>query len=590
MAPAATATAAPVLTRWIGRLAGESAPIATRQRFVLAGIDWLGPPQAHIELRARHVTRGWTPWVRASVLGHDSDRGETIAHALVGEPIWTGPADAVQLRSAGVVEGLNVHLVLAAAVADPGDHDSAGADPGDHDSADAGQSAGARQSAGTGQSAGRTAGPAAALPLATPDLPAGPGQPPIIARSAWARGLLPRVAPAYGEIRVAFVHHSVNANGYSSAEVPAMLRSIYVFHTYSRGWNDFGYNFAIDAYGRIWEGRAGGIDRPVIGAQAGGYNVESFGAVLLGDFSATLPTSAARAALAHLIAWKMALHGVPVTGKVTVEVDPPDAFYTRFRPGQHVSLPRIAGHRDGCTTDCPGYDMYVNGMPPLRKSVGQLIGRQMALTLDIGPARASRHARPPYAIAPSTRIKPPTYLDLETVTTTAGRELPLHGFLRTLAGDPLRSARIALQDLSSTRRDDPETTLESAITNKHGLWTALLKPHSNLLLRALHADAPAAASAVIVVGVRPEVTLELKQETGEVRASGTVTPAKPQIVLEVRSAGGVHRVIKQLTITAEGGSFAARIKLPPGRYWISAQTPADASNVAGGSPQVAARI
>ena len=28
-----------------------------------------------------------------------------------------------------------------------------------------------------------------------------------------------------------------------------MLRSIYVFHRYGRGWNDIGYNFAIDRFG-----------------------------------------------------------------------------------------------------------------------------------------------------------------------------------------------------------------------------------------------------------------------------------------------------------------------------------------------------
>jgi hypothetical protein len=537
---------------------GEGVPFQAPQHFVLAGIDWQGPAQTRIELRARHVTRGWTPWVQASVLGHDSDRGETIAHALVGEPVWTGPADAVQLRSAGVVEGVNVHLVLATAVADPGADDTASA--------------------------------AQSLPMATPQLPAGPGQPPIIARSAWAKGLLPRVAPAYGDIRMAFVHHSVNPNGYGSAEVPAMLRSIYVFHTYVRGWNDFGYNFAIDAFGRIWEGRAGGIDRPVIGAQAGGYNVESFGAVLLGDFAATLPTSTARSALAHLVAWKMALHGVPVKGSVTVEVDPPDAFYTRFRPGQHVSLPRIAGHRDGCTTDCPGYDMYVNGMPPLRRSVGQLVGRQHALTLVVGPAPGSAYALAPYQIARGTKIKPSTYLDLETVKVTAGRQLPVHGFLRTFAGDPLRSAKVALQDLSSTRRNEPEKTLTTVVTHHDGLWFALLKPHSNMLLRALHAKAPAAVSSLIAIAVKPELTLALTPARGAVGVSGTVTPAKGRIMLEVRAAGGSQRVVQRKATEAPGGVFADTITLPPGHYWVMARTQADAANVAGESPQVAANI
>lgn len=559
----------PVLSFWVGRLRGEGAPLPVPQRFVLAGIDWQGPVQTSIELRARLLTGEWTQWVPASVLGHDSDRRETIAHALVGEPVWTGPADAVQLRAAGGAEGLNVHLVLEAAVADP-------------DSDDAVQ--------GRGGATGEAASTPPALPLATPRLPAGPGQPAIVARRAWAGALLPRAAPAYGSVRMAFIHHSVNANGYSSAEVPAMLRSIYMFHTFVRGWNDFGYNFAVDAFGRIWEGRAGGIDRPVVGAQAGGYNLESFGTVLLGDFSATLPTAAARAALARLVAWKMALHGVPITGQVTVEVDPPDAYYTRFRPGQQVSLPRIAGHRDGCTTDCPGEDMYVNGMPPLRRSVRQMTGRQVALTLSVGPPAGSAYALAPYPIAPGTRVKPATFLDLETVMVSVGRPLPVHGFLRTFAGAGLKSATVVLQDLVATRRDESARTLATARTRRDGLWVARLKPHSNLLLRALHADAPAAASALIAVGVRPELDLAVAPGAGGVRVSGTVTPAKNHIVVEARSMTGLRRVVQRITVEAEGGSFATKIRLTPGSYWVTASTQADFANVAGQSSSVAAHI
>ena len=72
---------------------------------------------------------------------------------------------------------------------------------------------------------------------------------------------------------MAFVHHTENPNGYSPGEVPAMLRAIYAFHRYVNGWNDIGYNFVIDAFGRIFEARAGGIDEPVVGAHAGGYNL-----------------------------------------------------------------------------------------------------------------------------------------------------------------------------------------------------------------------------------------------------------------------------------------------------------------------------
>jgi hypothetical protein len=548
---------APVSTRWIGRLTGVGAPVRAPEPFVLAGIDWQAPEHALIELRARTLRGGWTPWVRASVLGHDSDGGETAVYALIGEPVWTGRAGAVQLRSDVTVEGLRVHFVSAAA-------------------------------AGASGAGGGAASAAQAPALAAPRLPAGPGQPPIIARGAWAGGLKPRVAPIYGDVQLAFVHHSVNANGYSSAEVPAMLRSIYYFHTYVRGWNDFGYNFAVDAYGRIWEGRAGGIDQAVVGAQAGGYNLESFGAVLLGDFAATLPTNAARNALARLVAWKLALHGVPVSGQVTVEVDPPDAFYTRFRPGQLVPLPRIAGHRDGCTTDCPGDDMYYNGLPPLRRTVAAIVGRQVKLTLEVGPPHT--HPVTPYPIARGTKVKAATYLDLATIRLTAGAELPLHGYLRSLGGVALPKAKVLLQTVSASRTATRESVLARAVTKRDGLWFALLEPQSNMLLRALHADSPATASPLIAVGVAPALSLSVTRDRGnELTAAGTVTPSKRHVILEAYAAGK-HQPALRRTVEATQGLFSANLRLPPGRYWVTAQTPADAANLAGASAPVQVRV
>ena len=89
-----------------------------------------------------------------------------------------------------------------------------------------------------------------------------------------------------------------------------MLRAIYAFHRYVNGWNDIGYNFVIDRFGRIFEARAGGIDEPVVGAQAGGYNLVSTGVAVLGSFSDVPISPAARAALERLLAWKLSLHGV----------------------------------------------------------------------------------------------------------------------------------------------------------------------------------------------------------------------------------------------------------------------------------------
>ena len=173
-----------------------------------------------------------------------------------------------------------------------------------------------RAPAGAGAGS-RTARPSplastAALPTVAQALASGPGQPPIIARRAWAQGMAPpRVVPGYGAVRLAFVHHTENPNGYSPGEVSAMLRAIYAYHRFARGWNDIGYNFVVDLYGRIWEARAGGVDEPVVGAQAGGYNLLSTGVAVLGSFAGTPISPAARDALQRLLAWKLALHGLP---------------------------------------------------------------------------------------------------------------------------------------------------------------------------------------------------------------------------------------------------------------------------------------
>lgn len=229
--------------------------------------------------------------------------------------------------------------------------------------------------------AARTPAAAAALELLLQALPAGPGQPPIVAREAWAQGRCPpSVTPAYGEVVLAFVHHTENPNGYSPQEVPGMLRAIYAFHRYGRGWNDIGYNFVLDRFGRIFEARAGGVDEAVIGAHAGGYNYCSTGVAVLGEYGALRISPAARQALAQLLAWKLSLHGTPAAGRVTVRVNPVGAIYSRFPARAHVSLPRIAGHRDADSTSCPGNALY-GELPGLRHAALGLAGRVAKLTL-----------------------------------------------------------------------------------------------------------------------------------------------------------------------------------------------------------------
>ena len=525
---ALSATPAGVFSRWVGSVSGESAAIAAPRQFALVGIEWSGPRNARIELRTRRSgAEAWSAWAVASVLGHGPDRTHESGRAteragLFGEPIWSGSADYVQLRSSHAVTGLRLHFVAARPAPPP-------------------------------------AHAAQAMPMAQPILAAGPGQPEIIARSAWAQGHAPpNHVPVYGTVKLAFIHHSDGTNGYSAGEVPSILQSIFDYHVYVRGFWDIAYNFAVDAYGRIWEARAGGVDLPVVGAHAGGYNQESTGMVVLGTFNDVVPSPAAIGALERLLAWKLSLHGVPALGRVTVEVAPYDAFYTPFAPGAHVSLPRIAGHRDGDTTDCPGNAFY-GRLPSIRPPVAGLAGK---------PARAT-------ISAPATPVN-------------SGTSIAVSGRLTDLSsGAPLTGAPIELQQIAP----ESEHTIATATTDAGGNWGVTLTPTANVLVRALHRPAPAAVSDVAAIEVAPALTLTL-DSSAPLQVSGTVSPHRASVTVDLyRVSGGRRHLIKSKRAAAGAGTFGASFNAPrPGRYVLVARTTAGARNVAGASPPVALAI
>jgi hypothetical protein len=151
-----------------------------------------------------------------------------------------------------------------------------------------------------------------------------------------------------------FVHHTATPNGYAPADVPAIIRSIYTYHVRSNGWNDIGYNFLVDAFGRIFEGRAGGIDRPVIGAHTGGFNSGSVGIAVIGNGALAPLTAAARDALTSLIAWRLDVSHVDPLGRATLT----SAGNERFAAGRSATFRVVSGHRDALPTDCPGGLIY----------------------------------------------------------------------------------------------------------------------------------------------------------------------------------------------------------------------------------------
>jgi hypothetical protein len=499
------------------KVPGSGRVIATKRPFDLIGIE--GVPGSGAQVRARGLDGRWSDWLEVTAAhGHGPDGG---APSTLSDPVWTGPADAFEVRSQRLLHGARAVLVHS----------------------------------------GETAHAAAAKHYVTSNLPAGPGQPAIIARSSWASAACkPRVPAVFGAVQLAFVHHTVSSNSYSASQSAAMVRSICLFHKYGNGWNDIGYNFVVDRYGQIFEARAGGIDEAIVGAQAGGYNVYSTGVALLGTFSGGGPNRQTFNALSHLLAWKLSVHGIELPGTVTVQVTSQGAPYSRYRAGSRVRLNRVAGHRDADTTSCPGTGMY-RQLPRLRQVVRGLAG-------TVGALRLQSQAAQPGSV-------------------TVGGSL-------SAAGVAIGGATIEVQRRSTTKGD---ATLATATTNADGSWSVAVPLASNASLRAVFRGDPghpAVVSTGIYAAVPPQLTLTAATQVttpgGVIDFSGSAAPAKKQvsIVISQQQPDGSLTTIRTIRLNAASdGSFARSIGFAnAGQYQVIAHTAADDTNALGSSAPV----
>ncbi|MEV3987820.1 peptidoglycan recognition protein [Streptomyces sp. NPDC049837] len=185
-------------------------------------------------------------------------------------------------------------------------------------------------------------------------------RPAIVPRRAWhaetvdtAPAGAARYAPA---VKATVIHHTSTPNGYDCATVPRTLRDLYAGHAYGRHWDDIGYNFLVDACGTIYEGRAGGVDRPVIGAHTKGFNEGTVGIAAIGTFTRgeTVPEPMVEA-IARLVAWKLGPRGPDPRHRVALVSTHDEARYPK---GTKAVLPVVGGHTDGYPTRCPGAALY----------------------------------------------------------------------------------------------------------------------------------------------------------------------------------------------------------------------------------------
>ncbi|MFF3331401.1 peptidoglycan recognition protein [Streptomyces sp. NPDC002888] len=181
-------------------------------------------------------------------------------------------------------------------------------------------------------------------------------RPHIVTRRGWGadESLRERTFVYTKKVKAAFVHHTASGNKYKCSQSPSLIRGIYRYHVRSMGWRDIGYNFVVDKCGNIYEGRAGGVAKPVMGAHTLGFNTNSMGIAVLGTFGSSKPSSSAVKGVARLTAWKLGLFGANPNGKTYLK----SGGGNLYAKGKNVRLHVISGHRDGFATECPGRQLY----------------------------------------------------------------------------------------------------------------------------------------------------------------------------------------------------------------------------------------
>jgi uncharacterized protein with LGFP repeats len=152
------------------------------------------------------------------------------------------------------------------------------------------------------------------------------------------------------------VHHTAGSNDYSPLESAGIVKAIYTYHSKTLGWCDIAYNALVDKYGQVFEGSAGGMTKAVQGTHTGGFNRNTWGVAMMGNFDDVPPTPIQLRTVGRLLGWRLGLDGVDPKG--TVALESAGSHYTNYAAGAIATLPTIFTHRDVGNTDCPGNAAY----------------------------------------------------------------------------------------------------------------------------------------------------------------------------------------------------------------------------------------
>ena len=311
--------------------------------FRMLGVTWRGAPPSSdsaVIVTARTRTDGeWTDWFDVHTM---VDTGtEPSPNGRFGtEPHWVGDSDGVQVRidAVGGAKPTDVRADLI----EPGTSDA--------DAAIAGSWQGSTASAST-------------------------SRPPIVTRAQWGadESLRDKRLENNPTVEVAFVHHTAGSNSYTRGESPAVVRGLYSYYVNSLDYADMGYNFLVDKYGTIYEGRAGSITKPVRSAATGGFNTNSLSIVAMGNFETAPASDAMVAGIAKVAGYRLSRFYRDPFGRRTLKAE---VGSSRYSAGRKVSFKVISGHRDAGYTACPGGNLY-RRLPDIRRQAAKAMGSSL---------------------------------------------------------------------------------------------------------------------------------------------------------------------------------------------------------------------
>ncbi|MDD7939268.1 N-acetylmuramoyl-L-alanine amidase [Actinomycetospora lutea] len=356
-----------------GRDATGAREVRGAQPLRLVAVTWSGSAPDAVAVRSTDAAGQWGTWTDLDPAGSERDATPDAAPGTAPggtDPIWVGERTAVQVRA--LRAGLPVTDEVQVVRIDPG--------IGSND-----QAIGALGAA------------------------RGPAAPQYVTRSQWGADESkatwgPEITPT---VRAVTIHHTSESNDYGPADSPAIVRAIFAYHTQKQGWGDIGYNALVDRYGTIFEGRAGGMDKAVVAAHAGGFNRETWGIAMMGNYMTEAPTPATLNSVASLAAWK--LGGLYRDPREQVQLTSAGGGTSRFPKGQSTTVPALFAHRDVGNTSCPGDTGYAQ-MDPLRDQVQRLIAGSAT---DVRTAWSAQRA----SLGEPTRVESPTADGTGRVTT-----------------------------------------------------------------------------------------------------------------------------------------------------------------------------